>query len=113
CEAVVFVIFDHVVPLVDDCHLTMLPACPLNVIVPLFVPVQTVVLPLILPPATGVTVIVALVEFADAHAFCCTTTLNNVVWVRLAYNCDVVVLAIGVHVVPPLMDCSQRITLPV
>ena len=35
------------------------------------------------------------------------------VCVRLVYDCDVVVLLIVVQLLPPLIDCSQRTTLPV
>jgi hypothetical protein len=71
------------------------------------------VLPLILPPAIWVTVMVALEELAEAQTPLCTTARNNVVCVRFVYDCVVVEFAIVVQVVPPLIDCSHLITLPV
>ena len=53
---------------VELSHLTMLPVCPLKVNVVLFVPVQTVALPAMLPPTlAGSTVTVAVAELAAAQ----------------------------------------------
>ena len=57
--------------------------------------------------------IVAGKEFAEEHDPLCTTALYIVVWVRLLYVRDVVVLAIGLHVTPPLIEDSHLITFPV
>ena len=52
---------------VADCHLVILPVCPLNVNVVLLVPVHRVAPPLILPPTlAGLTVIVTAVEYTYA-----------------------------------------------
>ena len=70
-------------PLVERIHFEIEPVWPLNVIVPVFVPEQTFVAPVVVPPATGVTVIVTLVELAELHTPLCTTARNNVIWARL------------------------------
>ena len=80
---------------------------------PLFVPEHTVVLPVVVPPVTGVTVTVSLVEKSDVQTPFCTKARNKVVCARLVNESEVVVLAIGVHVVPPLIDCSHLVTFPV
>ena len=56
---------------------------------------------------------VAGAEFASAHKPLLTTARYKVVVVRLLKLCDVVVLDIGDHVLPPLMENSQRIIFPV
>ena len=56
-------------PLVENCHLIMLPVKPLSVIVPAFAPLQTVAEPEVVPPTeTGFTVTVAVAEGTAAHA---------------------------------------------
>ncbi len=61
---------------VADCHLTIVPVFPDNVNVVEFVPVQTVAAPAMLPPTdVGLTVIVAVAEFAAVHAPLVTTAL--------------------------------------
>ncbi len=61
---------------VDDCHFTILPVWPLKVNPVLLVPVQTVALPAILPPAlAGSTVTVPVAELAVAQTPDCTTAL--------------------------------------
>lgn len=62
--------------LVADCHLVIVPVCPDKVKVVLFVPVQTAVLPLMLPPTeTASTVTVPVELFAEAHEPLLTTAL--------------------------------------
>ena len=100
-------------PLVERNHFEIVPDWPLNVTVPLFEVAHTVVAPVVVPPNTGLTVIVALEELADAQTPLSTTARYIVVWLRFVYDCDVVVLAMVVHVVPLLIDCSHRITFPV
>ena len=49
-----FAISVQLVPLlVDDCHFNTLPVWPVNVNVPLFAPVQTVLLPFTVPAIVG------------------------------------------------------------
>jgi len=53
---------------VDDCHLTILPVCPLKVKLVELVPLHTVALPDILPPTlAGFTVTVALALDTESH----------------------------------------------
>ncbi len=60
----------------DDSHRVTVPVIPLKVKVVLFVPVQTVVLPAMDPPAeAGETVIVAVALMASAHAPLATMAL--------------------------------------
>ena len=89
-------------PPVERNHFMLAPTCPLRVIVPLFVPEHTVVLPVVVPPTTDVTV--TLVEVAIAQAPSCTRALYNVFCVIPEYDWDVVVFIIGVQVVPPFID---------
>ena len=52
----------------DDCHLMIVPVCPLSVNVPLVEPLHIVVPPLTLPPTeVGVTVSVAEFEYATGQ----------------------------------------------
>lgn len=115
CEVVVFTISVQLPPpSVLNCHLVMVPAWPLSVTVPLLVPVHTVVLPLTLPPvAVALIVMVAAAELAGVQVPLCTTALYWVVWVRLLYDCDVVVLLMVDQLPPPSVDISQRTTFPV
>ncbi len=48
-------------PLSEDCHLTIFPVYPFNVSVPLFDPLQTVLLPEIVPPAEAEAIVMAAV----------------------------------------------------
>jgi hypothetical protein len=57
--------------------------------------------------------IVAAEEFADAHTPLCRTARYNVLVVRFKYDNDVVVFTMGVHVLPPFVENSHLITLPV
>ena len=64
----ILVTFDEKLDTVDDCHLTILPVCPLKVKLVLFVPVHTVALPAIVPPTlAGLTVTVALALLAESQ----------------------------------------------
>ena len=65
-------------PFIERIHFDTLPVCPLNVIVPVFVPEHTAVLPVVVPPTAGVTVIVTDEELPVQVPFC-TTALNIVV----------------------------------
>ena len=59
------------------------------------------------------TVMVAGAEIASAHKPLLTTARYTVVVFRLLKLCDVVMFDIGDHVLPPLMENSQRIIFPV
>src|SRR6476469_8387080 len=52
-------------------------------------------------------------EFTEGHDPLCKTALYIVVWVRLLYVSDVVVLAIGLHVTPLLIEDSHLIIFPI
>ena len=81
----VFVILDQLTPpLIEDSHLTILPVCPLNVKVPLLEPAQTDTAPATDPPTvTGLTIMVAVVEFAAGQVPLTTDALYKVVVVKL------------------------------
>jgi len=61
---------------VEDCHLTILPVCPLKVKLVLLVPVHTVAPPDIVPPTlVGLTMILSVVLFAAEQLPLVTTAL--------------------------------------
>jgi hypothetical protein len=112
---VVFAISTGVTQLsVDDCHLIIVPICPDKVSVVLLVPEQTVVLPATVPPTeTGLTVIVASVEFAEEHTPLVTTAWYFVVEVKLVAIRVVVVFGISTDDVQLLVDDCHLVTVPI
>jgi hypothetical protein len=62
---VVLAIACQLVPLsIDDSHLITAPICPVSVMLPLLLPLQTVVAPAVVPPIEGkASVIVTVLEF--------------------------------------------------
>ena len=61
---------------VDDCHLTILPVCPLKVKLVELVPLHTVALPDILPPTlAGFTMILSTLLFTGEQTPLVTTAL--------------------------------------
>lgn len=71
-------------PLMEDCHLLMVPECPERVSVPVLLPEQTVVLPLTVPPtALPPTVMIAAAELVGTHTPLNTTARYCLVAVRL------------------------------
>ena len=72
----ILVTFEEKLDTVDDCHLTILPVCPLSVKLVLFVPVHTLAPPAIVPPTlVGLTMILSVVLFAAEQLPLVTTAL--------------------------------------
>ena len=68
--------FQVLPPLVDDCHLVILPVLPLKVMVPLLMPGHTEAEPDVVPPTdVGFTVIVTTELLADEQGELVTTAL--------------------------------------